>query len=227
MGDMLAVAIDGPAGAGKSSVARRVAEAKGWLFVDSGAMYRAFTLKALRLGVDLADADALAGALRDSALAFDASGTRIALDGEDVSAAIRDPKVTENIRHIARIPALREILVDRQRAIARTRPVVMEGRDIGTAALPEAKWKFFLTAPVAERARRRFDELAATGRGVALEDVVRDLAARDEADFAVGPLKDARDRALAGDGIAYLDTGGMGLEEAAAAVLSRIDGSNI
>lgn len=223
MGDTLAVAIDGPAGAGKSTVARRVAAAKGWLFVDTGAMYRAFTLKAMRLGIDLADGDSLARALRDSELAFDASGTRLSLDGEDVSAAIRDPKVTENIRHIARVPALRAMLVDRQRGIARTRPVVMEGRDICTVVLPDAKWKFFLTASAEARARRRFDELVAGGRRASLEQVVRDVEARDESDFAVGPLRDARDRALAGDGIVLVDTGGMGLEEVVAEVLTRTE----
>ncbi|MDR0362673.1 MAG: (d)CMP kinase [Planctomycetota bacterium] len=224
MPDLPAVAIDGPAGAGKSSVARRVAGARNWLFVDTGAMYRALALKALRLAVDPDDGEALTAAVGGADVGFDEAGTTVFLDGEDVSRAIRDPKVTENVKFVARAPALREILARKQRAIAVSRPSVTEGRDICTVVLPDARWKFFLTASVEARAKRRYDELIAAGRETSLERVVRDVEERDASDFAVGPLRNARDRALAADGIVYLDTTGMALDGAAAAVLRQLRG---
>lgn len=218
-----AVAIDGPAGSGKSSVAKRVADAKGFLYVDTGAMYRAVALKAMRLGVDLDDPDAMAAVAEGASLAFDPTGTKILLDGEDVSSGIRSPEVARNVKCAARAPAVRARLVEAQRAMARERPVVMEGRDIATVVLPNARWKFFLTASPETRAGRRHAEMLAAGRTVALDEIVEDIRRRDEADYQVGPMKEARDRALAGDGIAYLDTSDMAPDEVVAAILAEME----
>ncbi|MCC8189405.1 MAG: (d)CMP kinase [Planctomycetes bacterium] len=201
-----AVAIDGPAGSGKSSVARRIAAARNFLYIDTGAMYRAVCLKAMRQGVDLEDPEAMAAVAQTADIAFDPSGTRILLDGEDVSADIRSPEVARNVKCAARVPAIRERLVRLQQAMAERRPVVMEGRDITTVVLPRARWKFFLTASPEVRAERRHAEMLAAGRDVDLAGILEDINNRDAADYQVGPMKEARDRALAGDGIRYLDT---------------------
>ncbi len=217
-----AVAIDGPAGSGKSSVAKRIADARGYLYVDTGAMYRAVALKALRRGVTLDDPEAMTRVAERSDIAFDATGTRILLDGEDVSREIRSPEVAQNVKFAARVPAIREQMVGRQQAMCRARPVVMEGRDITTVVLPEARWKFFLTASPEARAGRRHAEMLAAGRDVDLGDILAEINMRDASDYQVGPMKDARDRALAGDGIHYLDTSDMGPDEVVAAILDRM-----
>ena len=217
-----AVAIDGPAGAGKSSAARRVAGARGYLYVDTGAMYRAVALGAIRRGVALDDPEAMARVARGASLAFDPAGTRIFLDGEDASLDIRSPEVAAGVKYAARVPEIRALLAARQRGFAAERAVVMEGRDICTVVLPTARWKFFLTASVEARGRRRHAEMRAAGRDVDLEGVLRDIVLRDEADYRVGPLREARDRALAGDGIVYLDTSDMSPEEAAAVILGAM-----
>ena len=158
---MDAVAIDGPAGAGKSTVARALAGALGWRYLDTGAMYRAVTLAALRAGVDLEDASALAMIARDRVVDFDAAGTRVCLDGVDVSADLRAPEVTVRVRYAAKADLVRRVLRERQRKMAMECPAVLEGRDIGTVVLPGARWKFFLTASAEERARRRAAEMRA------------------------------------------------------------------
>ncbi|HYP23700.1 MAG TPA: (d)CMP kinase, partial [Actinomycetota bacterium] len=150
---MAALAIDGPAGAGKSTVARAVARALGWRYVDSGAMYRALALAALRAGVDPADEDAV-GSLAETA-EIDLDGTRVWLEGTDVSERIRASDVTKIVSTVAANPRVRSALLGKQRALAETSDVVMEGRDIGSAVLPRAEFKVYLTAAPAERARRR------------------------------------------------------------------------
>lgn len=223
MNDLIdSVAIDGPAGSGKSSVARRIAEARGFLYVDTGAMYRAAILAAMRRGVDLEDPAAVTRAAAAADIAFDASGTRIMLDGQDVSADIRDPEVTRNVKYAARVPEIRAMMVERQRSMAEKRPVVMEGRDIATVVLPRARWKFFLTASPEVRAARRHAELIAAGKEISLASILDDINARDASDFQVGPMKEARDRALAGDGIVHLDTSGMTPDEVIAAILAAL-----
>ncbi len=217
-----AVAIDGPAGSGKSSVAKAIAKARGFLYVDTGAMYRAVALKAIRAGVDLEDPEAMASVAADAAIAFDATGARILLDGEDVSAAIRTPEVARNVKFAARVPAIRARLVAMQQAMCEERPVVMEGRDITTVVLPRARWKFFLTASAEARAQRRHAEMRAAGSDIPLAALVDDINARDASDYQVGPMKDARDRALAGDGIRYLDTSAMTQSEVVAAILGSM-----
>lgn len=218
-----AVGIDGPAGSGKSSVAKRIAEARGFLYVDTGAMYRAVALKALRAGVNLEDPEAMAAVAAGASIAFDAAGTRVLLDGEDVSTEIRSPEIARNVKFAARVPAIRERLVRLQQRMCEERPVVMEGRDITTVVLPRARWKFFLTASPEARATRRHAEMLAAGRDVHLADILADINTRDAADYQVGPMKEARDRALAGDGIHYLDTSGMTPDEVVRAILSRME----
>lgn len=207
---MDAIAIDGPAGSGKSTIARALAENLGFLYVDTGAMYRAVALAATRRGVDLEDEAAVAAVAAACSLAFDDSGTRMLLDGEDVSDAIRTPEVTAITKYAARVPAVRERMRTLQQEMARTRPVVMEGRDITTVVLPEARWRFFVTASVEVRAARRQADFARQGHEVELESLIQDIRARDAADEQVGPMREALACAQRPDGgIDLVDTSTM------------------
>lgn len=190
------VAIDGPAGSGKSTAARGLARRLGFAHLDTGAMYRAATLHALRSGVDLADAEATAAAVRRARI--EVAGDRILLDGEDVSRAIREPTVTAHVYRIAENAAVRADLVERQRALARGRDAVVEGRDIGTVVFPAAELKLYVDASPEERARRRVEELRARGQEADPAAVLRDLVQRDRRDSerAVAPLRRAADAVL-------------------------------
>jgi cytidylate kinase len=187
------VAIDGPAGAGKSSIARRLAERLGFAFLDTGAMYRAVTLAALRCGLGPGDSEAIARLAEELQIDFD--GTRTLLNGEDVSAAIRTPEVTAAVSLAADNVAVRHILVERQREIARGRDIVTEGRDQGTVAFPHAECKIFLTASRQERARRRYEELTSRGETITYDEVLAQQDERDRRDAArpVGALIKADD----------------------------------
>ncbi len=192
------VAIDGPAGAGKSTVARGVAERAGCTYIDTGAMYRAVALRALRAGMQVgADAEAI-GALAGE-LEFEfrqvCGGSHLFVDGEDVEEPIRTPEVGNLSSPVSAIPAVREHLVAAQRRMARTRPVVMEGRDIGTVVFPDALLKVFLTASAEERARRRHRQLRERGEDVSYEQILADQRARDRRDStrAIAPLRKAED----------------------------------
>ncbi len=218
-----AVAIDGPAGSGKSSVARAVARARNFLYVDTGAMYRALALKAMRDGENLEDETAMARVAAAAAIRFNTDGTEIILDGENVSQEIRSPEVTANVKFMARVPDVRKHLILLQRALCRQRPVVMEGRDITTVVLPQAKWKFFLTASPEVRANRRFAEMRAAGRDVQLQQILADINHRDDLDYHVGPMKDARDRALANAGIVHLDTSGLTPDQVVQQILAHME----
>lgn len=176
---MTVVAIDGPAGAGKSTVARRVAAALGYRHLDTGAMYRAVALAALERGVGAEDAASL-GRLAEG-LDLVVEGDRVSLGGRDVSARIREPDVTEAVSAISAVPGVREVLVRRQRELAEQTDVVMEGRDIGSAVVPDASVKIFLTASIRERALRRRTDHAA-GDPVELAKLEASIAARDAAD---------------------------------------------
>jgi cytidylate kinase len=180
------IAIDGPSGAGKSTVARMVARRLGLPYLDTGAMYRAVGLQAERRGIPLPIPDPGEVARIASAATIDLStspdGTTVWLDGEDVSAGIREPRISLYASAVSAIPEVRRLLVARQREIARERGGVLEGRDIGTKVFPETPFKFFLTAAEDERARRRFEELRRRGTGEPYEKVLEEMRRRDRDD---------------------------------------------
>ena len=213
------VTIDGPAGAGKSTTARAVAAALGFLYVDTGALYRALALRALREGVDPEDEAALEQALDGTKLSLDGSSDQpqVWLDGEDVSGEIRTPAVSEMSSRLAARPLVRRRLVDVQRSLRERGPLVAEGRDLGTVVFPDAQVKIYLDADPATRARRRHDELQRRGLPVRIEDVSGDLGRRDERDRsrADSPLVAAPDAQV-------LDTSGMTVEDQIAEVLRRV-----
>jgi cytidylate kinase len=196
----LIVAIDGPAGAGKSTVARGVAAHLGYLYIDTGAMYRAVALKALREQLALEDPAALADAAEraDIRLETASGGTRVWLDGEEVTSQIRTPEVTAAASRVSAVPGVRQEMVRRQRQWGREGGVVMEGRDIGTVVFPDAQVKVFLSASPEERARRRAAELAASGSAAPPELVLRQMQERDQRDSsrAASPLTPAPDAVL-------------------------------
>lgn len=203
---MRVVTIDGPAGAGKSTVSRRLAERLGWRLLDTGAMYRAVTLAALRAGADPGDAEALAALV--ARVSVQLPPGRVVLDGEDVTALVRGVDVTRATGPVADSPAVRSRLVHWQRAFAAEYDVVSEGRDQGTVVFPDALRKFFLTASLDERARRRHAEFADRGEPITAGAVRRDLADRDDRDAAraIAPMKAAADAAV-------IDTTGLSLDE--------------
>lgn len=208
------IAIDGPAGAGKSTVARRVAARLGFLYVDTGGMYRALTLKALRTGVDPSDEEGLARLAAVTDITVERPTGHLVLDGEDVTSLIRAPAVSAAVSKVAQAPAVREILTRRMRELARDGRVVLEGRDTGTCVLPDADLKVFLTASLEERAKRRWKELSEAGYAVSLEEVRENLSSRDEADSrrGVAPLAMAADATV-------IDTTHLGIEDTVEAVL--------
>lgn len=217
-----ALAIDGPAGSGKSTVARAAARELGFLYLDTGAMYRALAWKALKLGVNLEDGAALAALAPQTRWEFADDGARLLLDGEDVSAAIRSPEVTANTRFAARVPEVRAHLVALQRQMAAKRPAATEGRDITTVVLPDAKWRLFLTASPEARAERRVKDNAARGFAADREAILRDILDRDASDDAIGPLAEARRLAMAGEGIALFDTSALTQDAVVAAVVAWV-----
>ncbi len=201
MNGHVSIAIDGPSGAGKSSLARRCAERFGFLYVDTGAIYRTVGLAAYRLGIDRRDAQAVAAMLPtlDIQMAYNAEGEqRMYLNGEDVSAAIRLPEISICASDVSALPAVRAYLMEMQRKMAREHNVIMDGRDIGTVVLPDAELKIFLTASAEARAERRMKELAAKGVQADYDEVLRDIQYRDEQDShrAAAPLKAAEDAVL-------------------------------
>ncbi|MDI6759535.1 MAG: (d)CMP kinase [Candidatus Brocadiaceae bacterium] len=213
------ITIDGPAGSGKSTVAQTLAKRLGYRYIDTGAFYRAFTLKAMRVGVNMKDEALLKQLLQETKIELRNSegGTRVFLDGKDVSEAIRTPEVTGNVHYIASRPALRERLVEQQRMASEGVSAVAEGRDTGTVVFPSAERKFYLDAGVEERARRRYLELLETTKGITYQDVLEELKKRDERDTSreASPLK-------MGDDFIYFDTTDLTSEEVVEALLKKI-----
>lgn len=217
---MISIAIDGPSGAGKSTIARAAAAKFGFIYVDTGAIYRTIGLASKLYGVDAEDNCAVISLLPEIGieLSYNDSDEQIMLlNGKDVSRDIRTPEVSMLASKVSAIPEVRAFLVEMQRDMARRHDVIMDGRDIGTVILPNADLKVFLTADVQARARRRYNELAAKGRNDTFDEVLADMIKRDEQDTerAAAPLKAADDAVL-------LDTSNLTLEESVAAVCRLI-----
>ena len=212
----LIIAIDGPSGAGKGTVARAIANELGYRHVDSGAMYRAVGWQALRDGVPLDD-DVAVAALATAAR-IEVSNTQVTIDGVDVTRQIRTPEVDRAAAAVARLPRVRSVLVDRQRAMAANGGIVMEGRDIGTVVFPDADVKLYLDASPEERARRRASDPAHTGVPAAVSEVATLLTQRDQIDRtrAVSPLYAAADALV-------VDTTGRSVEDIVKQVLRVLD----
>lgn len=213
------VAIDGPAGAGKSTVSRAAAKAVGYIYVDTGALYRAVGVNALRKGIDTKDKSAVAASLADISvdLVFENGEQKVLLNGENVSAEIRTPPASMAASDVSAVPEVRAFLFDLQRDIAKRNNCVMDGRDIGTVVLPDAKVKIFLTASPEERATRRYKELIEKGTEVKYEDVLEDLIQRDYNDShrEIAPLRPAEDGVI-------LDTTGLSLDESVNEIIKII-----
>ncbi len=207
---MINIAIDGPAGAGKSTIARRLASKLGYIYVDTGALYRAVGVNAMRSGADTKNAEQVCATLdgADVGLRFVEGEQRVFLGEEDVSVAIRTPEASMAASNVSAIPAVREFLFDLQRDIAAKNNCIMDGRDIGTVVLPNAEVKIFLTASAEVRAKRRYDELLAKGMQADYNQVLEEMIQRDYQDShrAIAPLKQADDAVL-------VDTSDMNLEQ--------------
>ena len=214
------IAIDGPAGAGKSTLARALARELGYLYVDTGAIYRTVALRAREAGADPSDPEQVAPLLEDLDLRMDYGGDgvqRMYLSGRDVTETIRENKISALASQVAALPAVREFLLEFQRKQAREHDVVMDGRDIGTVVLPQAGVKIFLTAAPEARARRRTAELLQRGQDADFDEILREIRQRDEQDEnrPVAPLRQAEDAAL-------LDTTNLDLKGSLEALLTLV-----
>ncbi|MEE3394784.1 MAG: (d)CMP kinase [Candidatus Onthomonas sp.] len=217
---LISVAIDGPAGAGKSTIARKVAQELGCLYVDTGAIYRTVGLYALRKGADPKNEGEVVPLLEELKVEMQVESDGIQhmyLNGEDVTAQIREPEISRCASAVSALPPVRAFLLDMQRELARTRSVVMDGRDIGTVVLPDATVKIFLTASPEVRAMRRWKELREKGNTDTYEEVLRDVIQRDYDDShrAIAPLRQAEDAVLA-------DTSELDLEESIQLLLNIV-----
>ena len=214
------VAIDGPAGAGKSSVSKEVARRMGMAFLDSGAMYRAATWWAMDQGVSLSDPEALARCTEDLPLDLqhEDGDLRVVVDGRDITDQIRTPEVTRNIKYLDGLQKVRTPLVRIQRAIAAGRPTVAEGRDMGTVVFPDARCKIYLDATIEERTRRRAGQLDAQGTPYDLGALQADIEERDNNDMTrqVAPLQKAKDAYI-------LDTSSLSFEEVVQEIIQRAE----
>ena len=214
------IAIDGPAGAGKSTVAKLIAQKLGFLYIDTGAMYRALTLKAIDLGIDAHDTGRIIELARTTSISFlnnpDCS-LKVLLDGKDVSREIREPRITKDVSEIAKIKEVRDVMVNLQRNLGKSSDSVLDGRDIGTVVFPDAFKKFYIDADFKERALRRHKELIETERDISLKEIESDVLNRDTKDLSrkVGPLKKA-------DDALYIDTTNMSIDEVVDTLLSYI-----
>ena len=205
------VAIDGPAGAGKSTVAKILAKRLGFLYIDTGAMYRALTLKALENNIDINDECKINELALNSSIDLlnNPDGPlKVILDGRDVSLDIRQPRITQVVSDVSKIKGVRQVLVKLQRELGQRGDCVLEGRDIGTVVFPHAEKKFFIDASAQERVTRRFKEMRALNQNVVEKDVAKDLSNRDKIDSTreVSPLRKAEDAI-------YIDTTKLSIEE--------------
>lgn len=215
------IAIDGPSGAGKSTLARRLAKELGFLYVDTGAIYRTVGLAVCRQRIDPADEERVAALLPGLSVSMnygDDGLQHMLLDGEDVTEAIRQNEISGYASKVSPIPAVRGFLLEMQRKLAREHDVIMDGRDIGTVVLPQADLKIYLTAEPEDRAERRYRELLERGQQANLEQVLREVTERDRRDMEreIAPLRQADDAVLA-------DTTGLGLEESFRLLLELIE----
>ncbi len=212
----LIIAIDGPAGSGKSTVAKLLAERLNYLYIDTGAMYRALTYKALWEGLDLEDKEVLVELAKRSTITLK-KGPEVYVDNRKVTEEIRAPEVTKSVSYLAKLAEVRERMVNQQREMGKGGGVVLEGRDIGTVVFPEADYKFYLDASLKERVRRRFQELKAKGHRACLKEVEEEISIRDREDESreIGPLKIA-------EGATVIDSTRMSIGEEVEAVLKCI-----
>ena len=217
MNTRLTIAMDGPAGSGKGTVARRVAQALGYLYLDSGAMYRAITMLSIRKGISPTDVPALTRLAQTCRIDFADNGRMTLLNGEDVSEAIRTPEIDKIVSDVAKYPEVRHEIVKQQRRIGEKGGIVAEGRDVTTVVFPDAHSKFYLDASVEERARRRFAQLRAKGIDCTRAQVEEDIRLRDEKDSSRehSPLKTAEDAIV-------IDTTHKTIEQVVEFILERI-----
>lgn len=218
---MINIAIDGPSGAGKSTVSKTVAKTLGYIYIDTGAMYRTLAYKALSLGIDISSEPDKVEAMLDNTvldIRHTEDGQHMFADGEDVTAFIRTPEVSMGASAISAIPFVRSWLLEMQRSFARENNCIMDGRDIGTVVLPDAGVKIFLTASPEARAKRRFDELVEKGEDVTFDKVLADMIKRDEDDStrACAPL-------AAADDAVYLDSGDITFEQTVERIIEIIN----
>ena len=214
------VAIDGPAGAGKSTIAKLVAKEKGYVYVDTGAMYRGLAIHFLENGIEAEEKEKIAEACKDAdvTIRYEDGQQQVYLNGKNITAKLREEAVGNMASKSSAIPEVRAKLLETQRELARKEDVIMDGRDIGTCVLPDADVKVFLTASVETRAKRRYDELVEKGVACDLEEIARDIAERDERDSTreIAPLKQAEDAVL-------IDSSYMTIEEVVAAIVKLCD----
>lgn len=214
------IAIDGPAGAGKSTVAKILAKKLGFLYIDTGAMYRALTLRAIESSTDIKNTQAIIDLAAKSliGLSNNSDGSlRVLLDGRDVSKEIREPRVAKFVSDIAKIKGVRILMLELQRKLGKEKNSVLDGRDIGTIVFPDAEKKFYIDAFPEERVNRRYKELKQAGQDITLEDVEIDLSNRDKIDSTreFAPLKKAKDAI-------YIDTTNLSIDEVVEKLLSYI-----
>lgn len=216
----MVIAVDGPAGAGKSTVAKRLARDLGFTYLDTGAMYRALTLKAIEQGIDFNDAGVLAEMASTTSVDLKYSGDsplKVLLDGRDVSVEIRQPRITRVVSDLAKVKEVRQILVEIQRKLGRSKDSILDGRDIGTYVFPDAELKFYIDAEFDERVKRRYLELKDSNPALKMEDVAGDLRNRDSIDSSrdFAPLRRAPDAV-------YIDTTGIGIEDVVSLMSSAV-----
>lgn len=211
------VAIDGPAGAGKSTIAKLAAKELGFIYVDTGAMYRGLAIHFLKKGIRPEDTEKIGEACNDArvTIRYEEGVQQVYLNGENITSMLREEAVGNMASRSSAIPQVREKLLELQRNLAREQDVIMDGRDIGTCVLPDADVKVFLTASVETRAKRRYDELNAKGISCDLDEIFKDIKERDERDStrAIAPLKQAEDAVL-------VDSSNMTIPEVVEAIVS-------